>query len=48
MRSDIIVVGGGAAGLMAAIGAAATLAKTENGGIVTVLEKMQKPGRKLI
>ena len=48
MRSDIIVVGGGAAGLMAAIGAAKTLAATENGGIVTVVEKMQKPGRKLM
>ncbi len=48
MRSDIIVVGGGAAGLMAAIGAAMTLSKTENGGIVTVLEKMQKPGRKIM
>lgn len=48
MRSDIIVVGGGAAGLMAAIGAAKTLSQTENGGIVTVLEKMQRPGRKIM
>ena len=48
MRSDIVIVGGGAAGLLAAIGAAQTLAKTENGGIVTVIEKMQKPGRKIM
>ena len=48
MKSDIIIVGGGASGLLAAIGAARTLAETENGGTVTVLEKMQKPGRKLM
>ena len=48
MRSDIIVVGGGAAGLMAAIGAAKVLAKSENGGTVTVLEKMPKAGRKVM
>ena len=48
MRSDIIVIGGGAAGLLAAVGAAETLARTENGGIVTVLEKMPKTGRKIM
>ena len=48
MKSDIIIIGGGASGLLAAIGAARTLAETENGGTVTVLEKMQKPGRKLM
>lgn len=48
MRSDIIVVGGGAAGLMAAIGAAEVLATSENGGTVTVLEKMPKAGRKIM
>ena len=48
MKSDVIVIGGGAAGLMAAIGAANYLSKTENGGTVTVLEKMQKPGRKIM
>jgi len=48
MKSDIIIIGGGAAGLMAALGAAETLAKTENGGTVTVLEKMPKPGRKIM
>ena len=48
MRSDIIVVGGGASGLMAAIGAADALSRTENGGTVTVLEKMPKVGRKVM
>lgn len=48
MKSDIIVIGGGAAGLMAAIGAAEVLSKSENGGTVTVLEKMPKAGRKVM
>jgi len=48
MRSDIIVIGGGAAGLMAAIGAAKVLGERENGGTVTVLEKMPKAGRKVM
>ena len=48
MRSDIIVIGGGAAGLVAAIGAAKVLAESENGGTVTVLEKMPKAGRKVM
>ena len=48
MRSDIIVIGGGAAGLMAAIGAAKVLAESGNGGTVTVLEKMPKAGRKVM
>ena len=48
MKSDIIVVGGGAAGLMAAIGAARQLTLSENGGTVTVLEKMPRPGRKIM
>lgn len=39
---DIIVVGGGAAGLMAAAGAA------EKGASVIVLEKMSRPGRKIM
>ena len=48
MRSDIIVVGGGAAGLVAAVGAARELAQSGNGGTVTVLEKMPKAGRKVM
>ena len=48
MKSDIIVIGGGASGLAAAIGAAEVLARTENGGTVTVLEKMPKAGRKVM
>ena len=48
MKSDIIVVGGGASGLLAAVGAAQVLSKTENGGTVTVLEKMPKAGRKIM
>ncbi len=39
---QILVIGGGAAGLMAAIAAA------ENGAGVTVLEGMEKPGKKLL
>ena len=41
-KSDIIVIGGGAAGLMAAAGAA------RQGCSVTVLEKMPRPGRKIM
>ena len=48
MKSDIIIIGGGASGLMAAIGAAQQLNQSENGGTVTVLEKMPKPGRKIM
>ena len=48
MKSDIIVIGGGASGLLAALGAAEVLAQTENGGTVTVLEKMPKAGRKIM
>ena len=48
MKSDIIVIGGGASGLVAAIGAAEVLAQSENGGTVTVLEKMPKAGRKVM
>ena len=48
MRSDIIVIGGGAAGLMAAVGAAKVLAESAEGGTVTVLEKMPKAGRKVM
>ena len=43
-KADIIIIGGGAAGLMAAAGAAQTL----GGGKVIVLEKMARPGRKIM
>ena len=43
-KADIIIIGGGAAGLMAATGAAQTL----GGGKVIVLEKMARPGRKIM
>ena len=48
MKSDIVIVGGGAAGLMAAYAAAEAFAHSENGGTVTVLEKMPKAGRKMM
>ena len=48
MRSDIVIIGGGAAGLVAAVGAAQVLSQSENGGTVTVLEKMPKAGRKVM
>lgn len=43
MHFDIIVIGGGAAGLMAAAGAGSQGAKS-----VLVLEKMPRPGRKIV
>ena len=43
--AEIIIIGGGAAGLMAAAGAAQTLCGS---GRVVVLEKMQRPGRKIM
>lgn len=46
--ADIIVIGGGAAGLMAAVGAADTLRKDGRTGRVIVLEKMPRPGRKIM
>ena len=44
IKADIIIIGGGAAGLMAAAGAAQTLGD----GKVIVLEKMARPGRKIM
>lgn len=41
-RTDILIIGAGAAGLMAAISAA------QSGKDVTVLEKMPRPGRKIM
>ena len=56
--AEIIIIGGGAAGLMAAAGAARTLcgkggmksdvAGNNRSGRVVVLEKMQRPGRKIM
>lgn len=42
---DIVIIGAGAAGLMAAIGAAQVF--KDNGHSVFILEKMEKPGRKI-
>ena len=48
MKSDIIIIGGGAAGMMAALGAAKRFETSPTGGTVTVLEKQQKIGRKIM
>ena len=48
MKSEIIIIGGGAAGLMAAYGAAKTLVDNGSSAQVTVLEKMPRPGRKIM
>ena len=47
-KSDIIIIGGGAAGLMAAAGAANTCAEADCRKEVLVLEKMPRPGRKIM
>ena len=44
-HTDILIIGGGAAGLMAAAGAAETI---NGAGKVIVLEKMARPGRKIM
>lgn len=46
--ADIIIIGGGAAGLMAAVGAAGKFASDSRSGKVIVLEKMARPGRKIM
>ena len=46
--ADIIIIGGGAAGLMAAAGAAETFNRNGKQGEVIVLEKMPRPGRKIM
>lgn len=46
--ADIIIIGGGAAGLMAAAGAADTFNRKGKEGKVIVLEKMPRPGRKIM
>lgn len=48
MKSEIIVIGGGASGLMAAYAAADTLVKAGVCAQVTVLEKMPRPARKVM
>ena len=45
--AEIIIIGGGAAGLMAAAGAAGFMNEKGIEGRVLVLEKMQRPGRKI-
>ena len=44
MKADIIIIGGGAAGLMAAYGAARSCPQAR----VIILEKMPRPGRKIL
>ena len=46
--ADIIIIGGGAAGLMAAAGAAQTYESRGISGRVIILEKMPRPGRKIM
>ena len=48
MKSDIVVIGGGASGLMAAYGAAKTAVDAGQDTQVTILEKMPRPGRKIM
>lgn len=46
--AEIIIIGGGAAGLMAAAGAAGFMNEKGIEGRILVLEKMQRPGRKIM
>lgn len=48
MRSDIVIIGGGASGLMAAYGAARKAVDLGQALQVTVLEKMPRPARKVM
>jgi len=48
MKSDIIIVGGGASGLMAAYYAAHSAVEAGSSLSVTVLEKMSRPARKIM
>ena len=48
MISDILIIGGGAAGLMAAYGSGSALFRAGKTAQVTVLEKMPRPGRKIM
>lgn len=46
--SDLIIIGAGAAGLMAAAGAGETFVRNGHHGKIVVLEKMPRPGRKIM
>ena len=46
--ADIIIIGAGAAGLMAAAGAAEPFARNGMEGKIIVLEKLPRPGRKIM
>ena len=48
ISADVIIIGGGAAGLMAAAGAAQILSSKKEDARVIVLEKMPRPGRKIM
>ena len=48
ISADIIIVGGGAAGLMAAAGAAGHCSSKGMDAKIIVLEKMARPGRKIM
>lgn len=48
MRTDILIIGAGASGLMAAYGAASTLVAAGSDASVTLLEKMPRAGRKIM
>lgn len=48
MKSDICIIGGGASGLMAAYSAAKTACDKGEAILVTVLEKMPRPARKMM
>ncbi len=48
MKSDIVVIGAGASGLMAAYFAAKTLVEAGSCAQVTLLEKMPRPARKIM
>ena len=48
MKADILIVGAGASGLLAAYGAAKTLVDSHSDAQETVLEKMPRPARKMM
>lgn len=48
MKSDVVIIGGGASGLMAAYGAASTFSKAGESRQVILLEKMPRPARKIM